>query len=136
MHADGRRRGADPPGAEGVRAPRRHRLEPGGTIIINSDEFDERNLTKAGYQDNPLDGNSLDGYNVILVPMTSLTKEAVKESGVKPRDAERSKNFFALGLISWMYTRPLESIIAWIEERFAKTTMVRDANLAAFKLKK
>ena len=88
------------------------RLEPGGTLIVNEDAFDERNLEKAGYHDavggtvNPLDDGSLDGYRVIRVPMTSLTKEVAAPLGVKPRDAERSKNFFALGLVSWMYTRP------------------------------
>ncbi len=109
------------------------RLEPGGMIIVNSDEFDERNLTKAGYTENPLENDSLVGYKVILVPMTSLTKESVKPSGVKTRDAERSKNFFALGLVSWMYTRPLDSTLDWIKERFAKTEMVMNANILAFK---
>jgi 2-oxoglutarate ferredoxin oxidoreductase subunit alpha len=65
--------------------------------------------------------------------MTSITVEAAKETGAKPRDAERSKNFFALGLISWMYTRPVEPVLEWIEQKFAKNEMVRDANVAAFK---
>ena len=84
------------------------RLEPGGTLIVNNDAFDERNLAKAGYAANPLTDDSLDGYRVIEVPMTSLTKEATAPLGVKPRDAERSKNFFALGLVSWMYSRPID----------------------------
>jgi 2-oxoglutarate/2-oxoacid ferredoxin oxidoreductase subunit alpha len=67
------------------------------------------------------------------VPMTSMTLEATKPTGAKPRDAERSKNFFALGVVSWMYTRPVEATIAWIEERFAKNAMVKEANLLAFK---
>ena len=67
------------------------------------------------------------------VPMTSLTKEAVEPLGVKPRDAERSKNFFALGLVSWMYTRPVEPTLDWIEQRFGPSRLVRDANTAAFK---
>jgi len=114
------------------------RLETGGTLILNEDTFDERNLEKAGYTDpagatlNPLDDGSLDGYRVIRVPMTSLTKEATAPLGVKPRDAERSKNFFALGLVSWMYSRPTDPTIAWIEERFAKNEMVATANRAAF----
>ena len=78
------------------------------TLIVNSDAFDERNLAKAGYATNPLTDGTLDGFTVYEVPMTSLTLEATKEAGVKPRDAERSKNFFALGVISWMYTRPVE----------------------------
>ena len=65
--------------------------------------------------------------------MTSLTMEAVKPSGTKPRDAERSKNFFALGLISWLYTRPTEPTLQWIQQRFAKTPMVAEANTLAFK---
>ncbi|MFV0306443.1 MAG: 2-oxoacid:acceptor oxidoreductase subunit alpha [Desertimonas sp.] len=114
------------------------RLEPGGTLIVNEDAFDERNLDKAGYRTaggetrNPLDDGSLDGYRVIKVPMTSLTKEATAPLGVKPRDAERSKNFFALGLVSWMYTRPTEPTLQWVDERFAKTEMVAAANKAAF----
>src|SRR5437016_4636707 len=78
----------------------------GGTIIVNSDAFDERALTKAGYRANPLEDDSLEGFTVFEVPMTSMTMEVTKDTGAKPRDAERSKNFFALGLISWMYTRP------------------------------
>ncbi len=109
------------------------RLETAGTIIVNIDEFDERNLAKAGYKQDPLEDDSLNGYNVIRVPMTSMTKKAVKESGVKSRDAERSKNFFALGLISWMYTRPLEPTIDWIKDKFAKNEMVLNANILAFK---
>jgi 2-oxoglutarate ferredoxin oxidoreductase subunit alpha len=85
-----------------------HRLERGGTLIINTDAFDERNLDKAGYTDSPLDDGTIDGYRVIRVPMTSITKEACAPLGVKPRDAERSKNFFALGLVSFMYSRPTE----------------------------
>jgi 2-oxoglutarate ferredoxin oxidoreductase subunit alpha len=110
-----------------------HLLEPGGTLIINADAFDERNLAKAGYAANPLEDDSLKGYKHYEIPMTSLTKEAVADLGVKPRDAERSKNFFALGLVSWMYTRPVEPTISWIEAKFAKSPMVKDANLAAFK---
>ncbi|MGQ0432184.1 MAG: 2-oxoacid:acceptor oxidoreductase subunit alpha [Microthrixaceae bacterium] len=109
------------------------RLEPGGTLIVNEDAFDERNLTKAGYTVSPLSDGSLDGYTVFEVPMTSLTLGAVEPLGVKPRDAERSKNFFALGLVSWMYTRPVADTITWIEQRFSAKTLVRDANIAAFK---
>jgi len=102
-------------------------------VIVNVDNFDERALKKAGYEVNPLDDGSLDHFTVHSVPMTSLTQEAVKELGVKPRDAERSKNLFALGLLSWMYSRPVEPTIAWVEQRFAKNPMVAGANVAAFK---
>ncbi|HET7719213.1 MAG TPA: 2-oxoacid:acceptor oxidoreductase subunit alpha, partial [Acidimicrobiales bacterium] len=109
------------------------RLRQGGTVIVNVDNFDERSLKKAGYAENPLEDDSLAGYTVIEVPMTSLTQEAVKDLGVKPRDAERSKNLFALGLVSWMYTRPVEPTIEWLRTRFAKTPQVAAANEAAFK---
>ena len=104
----------------------------GGTIIANADTFEERNLAKAGYAHNPLEGDDLAAYRVVQVPMTSLTKEACKDLGVKPRDAERSKNFFALGLLSWMYSRPLEPTIEWIEAKFAGRDLVIAANKAAF----
>jgi 2-oxoglutarate/2-oxoacid ferredoxin oxidoreductase subunit alpha len=108
-------------------------LETAGTIIVNADSFEERDLKKAGYVTNPLEDGSLAGYRVIEVPMTSITIEATRELGVKPRDAERSKNFFALGLVSWMYSRPIDQTVEWIGTRFARNTMVRDANLAAFR---
>ena len=110
-----------------------HDLTAGGTLIVNSDAFDERNLAKAGYSANPLTDGSLSDYSVYEVPMTSITLEATKPTGARPRDAERSKNFFALGIVSWMYTRPVEDTVAWIEQRFAKNALVRDANLLAFK---
>jgi 2-oxoglutarate ferredoxin oxidoreductase subunit alpha len=105
----------------------------GATIIVNSDTFEDRNLAKAGYTDNPLLDESLKAFKVYEVPMTSITLQAVKPSGTKPRDAERSKNFFALGLISFMYTRPIESTLEWITTRFAKLPMVAEANTLAFK---
>jgi 2-oxoglutarate ferredoxin oxidoreductase subunit alpha len=109
------------------------RLEASGTVIVNVDSFDERNLTKAGYAANPLTDGTLDKHTVYEIPMTTLTKRSVEDLGVKPRDAERSKNFFALGLVSWMYTRPVEPTLEWIEQRFAKTPLVAAANTAAFK---
>lgn len=108
------------------------RLEKGGLLIVNSDAFTERDLEKAGYTENPLLNDSLRGYRVVEVPMTSLTKEATVPLGVKVRDAERSKNFFALGLISWMYTRPVDTTTKWIADRF-KDPLVRASNEAAFK---
>ena len=109
-----------------------HTLVPGGTVILNRDTFEERNLAKAGYDHNPIDGDDLAGYQVIEVPMTTLTKDACKELGVKPRDADRSKNFFALGLLSWMYSRPIEATLDWIEVKFADRELVAAANRAAF----
>ncbi len=107
-------------------------LVPGGIVIVNTDSFDERNLAKAGYASNPLTDDSLERYRVVEVPMTTLTMTAVNHLGVKARDAERSKNFFALGLISWCYSRPIEATYEWIDEKFAKNDMVRAANKAAF----
>ena len=105
----------------------------GGTLIVNVDAFDERALAKAGYESNPLTDGSLAGYTVDEVPMTSLTLEVGKEAGVKPRDAERAKNFFALGLVSWLYSRPVEATIEWIAQRFAASPAVRDINTRAFR---
>jgi len=110
-----------------------HFVPPGGTIIVNVDAFDDRSLDKAGYTTNPLGDGSLASYTVYEVPMTSLTMEVGKAAGVKPREAERSKNFFALGLLSWLYSRPTEPTLEWISQRFAKTPQVLDANTRAFK---
>ena len=85
-------------------------------VLLNSDAFDDRALQKAGYPADPRGDHSMDAFNVYEVPMTSLTMEAVKPSGTKARDAERSKNFFALGLVSWMYSRPPEPTLDWISQ--------------------
>ena len=108
-------------------------LPPGATIIVNVDAFEERNLAKAGYEANPLGDGSLSAFTVYEVPMTSITTEVSKDAGVKPRDAERSKNFFALGLISWLYTRPLEATATWIEEKYEGKPLVKEANLRALR---
>ena len=108
-------------------------LRQGGTIIVNTDAFDERNLSKAGYEANPLEDDTLRGYRVIKVPMEELTKEAVKDTGVTGRNVLRSKNFFALGLMAWLFHRPTEPILNWVEEKFARLPEVKAANIAAFK---
>ena len=108
-------------------------LPKGATLIVNVDAFDDRSLTKAGYDANPLTDGSLGAFTVYEVPMTSITQEVCKEAGVKPRDAERSKNFFALGLVSWLYTRPIEPTIEWIAKRFAERPQVAEANTRAFR---
>jgi 2-oxoglutarate ferredoxin oxidoreductase subunit alpha len=108
-------------------------LAPGGMLIVNSDAFDDRNLEKVGYSSNPLDDGSLSGYQVCRIPMTMMTVEAVKDSGVSKKEAERSKNMFALGVISWMYGRPLEPSIGWLEKKFAKKPHIAQANVAALK---
>lgn len=108
-----------------------HRLEQHGLLIVNSDSFEERDLHKAGYDSNPLLDESLSQYRVVEIPMTSLTQKATEPLGVKSRDSERSKNFFALGVISWLYSRPIEPTVKWVESRFKD--LVKDSNLAAFR---
>jgi 2-oxoglutarate/2-oxoacid ferredoxin oxidoreductase subunit alpha len=108
-------------------------LVPGGLLIVNSDAFDDRNLEKVGYSSNPITDGSLAGYQFFQIPMTKLTVEAVKDSGVNKKEAERSKNMLALGVISWMYGRPLDSTVAWLEKKFAKKPNIAQANIAALK---
>ncbi|MGA9749453.1 MAG: 2-oxoacid:acceptor oxidoreductase subunit alpha [Nocardioides sp.] len=112
-------------------------IKNGATIIVDSHDFTPRNLTKAGYSDNPLEDDSPGGllseYDVAPVDLTGMTVEAVKEFGLSRKDAARAKNMFALGLLSWMYGRPTESTIAFLERRFAKAPDIRDANVTAFK---
>jgi 2-oxoglutarate/2-oxoacid ferredoxin oxidoreductase subunit alpha len=109
-------------------------LEKGGTALVNEDAFSKNNLKKAGYAENPLEDGSLADYQLVRVPMTSMTVAATEDiEGITPRDAARSKNLFALGLISWMYGRPTDVSIEWIEKKFAGKPAIRDANLAAFR---
>ena len=108
-------------------------LATGATVIVNSDAFDERSLVKAGYEADPRADGSLAAYRVYEVPMTSLTVEACKPTGAKPRDAERSKNFFALGLVSWLYHRRLESTVEFVATRYASRPAVVEANTLALR---
>jgi 2-oxoglutarate/2-oxoacid ferredoxin oxidoreductase subunit alpha len=108
-------------------------VEKGGTVIVNEDAFVQRNLEKAGYSSNPLDDGSLDGFQVYRVPMTSITVRAVEELGLTRKEAERSKNMFALGLVSWMYGRPVDVTLNWLHKKFSDKPQVYDANVAAFK---
>ena len=105
----------------------------GGTIIVNTDEFIDANLKKAGYERNPLDDNTLAGYRVIRVPISSMNARALKDSGLNTKQIDRSKNFFALGLMYWLYERPIEPTLRWIEEKFGKNPLVRDANVRTLK---
>jgi 2-oxoglutarate/2-oxoacid ferredoxin oxidoreductase subunit alpha len=107
-------------------------LEKGGTVIVNEDGFTDHNVRKAGYESNPLEDGSLDDYQLFRVPMTSMTVRATEGiDGISARDAARCKNVFALGLVSWMYGRPTEPTVAWIEKKFADAPAVCAANLAA-----
>lgn len=108
-------------------------LEQGGILIVNEEAFDERNLHKAGYDASPLEDNSLSDFDVHLVPMETLTKEAVKDSGVSGRAVLRSKNFLALGLILWLFNRDTKVTEKWVESKFAKQEAVRNANLSALR---
>jgi 2-oxoglutarate ferredoxin oxidoreductase subunit alpha len=109
-------------------------IPKGGTLIVNTDAFNDRNLQKAAYASNPLTDGSLDGFHVHEVALTAMTIEALKEvEGITSREAERSKNFFALGLMLWLYHRPTESTLAFIEEKFGRQPSIAEANTRAFK---
>ncbi|MGI5145810.1 2-oxoacid:acceptor oxidoreductase subunit alpha [Plantactinospora sp. CA-294935] len=108
-------------------------LPRGADIIVNTDEFTKRNLAKVGYQVSPLDDGSLDGYVLHPVALTSMTVGALAEHDVSKKDAERAKNMFALGLLSWMYSRPYESTIRFLQRKFAARPELVAANTAAFK---
>jgi 2-oxoglutarate ferredoxin oxidoreductase subunit alpha len=109
-------------------------LPKGGMLIVDTDTFKERNLQKAGYGSNPLEDGSLADYHVHEVALTSMTVEALKGiEGITSREAERSKNFFALGLMSWLYNRPTEGTLDFVEKKFGKRPEIAQANATAFK---
>ncbi|MFN8228649.1 MAG: 2-oxoacid:acceptor oxidoreductase subunit alpha [Mycobacterium sp.] len=108
-------------------------LPRGGLVIANSDEFSKRNLAKVGYEANPLEDGSLEDYVVQAVAMTTLTLGAVEEIGATKKDGQRAKNMFALGLLSWMYGRPIETSENFIREKFARKPDVAEANVLALK---
>ena len=108
-------------------------LPAGATVIVNTDEFSTRAVAKAGYAANPLEDGSLDQYQVQAVPLTSTTVRALAEFDISKKDAERAKNMFALGLLSWMYNRPTEHTISFLQEKFARKPEIAAANVAAFR---
>jgi 2-oxoglutarate ferredoxin oxidoreductase subunit alpha len=108
-------------------------LPKGATIIVDTHDFTARNLSKAGYDTNPLEGDALAEYAVHPVDLTGMTVEAVKEFGLSRKDASRAKNMFALGLLSWMFGRPTDPTTSFLSKRFAKVPDIRDANITAFK---
>ncbi|WP_406691408.1 2-oxoacid:acceptor oxidoreductase subunit alpha [Saccharopolyspora sp. ID03-671] len=109
-------------------------LPHGGILIVNTDEFTKRNLTKVGYDADPLEGEVLDDlYAVHRVQMGTLTQGALAETGLGKKDAERCKNMFALGLLSWMYHRPTEGTESFLREKFAKKPEIAEANVLAFR---
>ena len=105
----------------------------GGSIIVNTDEFTKRALQKVGYESNPIDDGSLDSFHVHPIALTSMTVEALKEFDVSKKDAERSKNMFALGLLCWLYNRPTDGTVEFLNQKFGKKPDILAANLAAFK---
>ena len=112
-------------------------MVPGTAIIVDSHDFTDRNLAKAGYESNPLEAEGAESlgqkYNLSMLDLTGMTVEAVKEFGLSRKDAARAKNMFALGLLSWMYGRPTETTVDFLTARFAKAPDIRDANIAAFR---
>ena len=108
-------------------------LTPGGILIVNSDAFTPDDLQKADYARNPLGDNSLAGYRLFAVPMHALNRAALAQLNLSPKEADRCRNFFALGLVSWLYGRPLEPTLAWIRAKFAKNPAVLEANTRTLK---
>ena len=108
-------------------------LPRGGMVIANSDEFTKRNLTKVGYVANPLETDELSDYVVHSVAMTTLTLGAVESIGASKKDGQRAKNMFALGLLSWMYGRPIETSETFIREKFVRKPDIAEANVLALK---
>jgi 2-oxoglutarate/2-oxoacid ferredoxin oxidoreductase subunit alpha len=108
-------------------------LPRGGLVIVNSDEFTKRNLAKVGYEANPLESSELAEYVVQAVAMTTLTLGAVEAIGASKKDGQRAKNMFALGLLSWMYGRPIETSERFIREKFGRKPDIAEANVLALK---
>src|ERR687894_2768742 len=110
-------------------------LEEGGTLLINTDEFNKENLKKAAYAANPLEDGTLKGYRVHRIPITTLNLRALQEAGVKlsRKEMDRSKNFFALGVLYWLYDRPMAQTLAWIDSKFKKLPEVQKANEVALR---
>ncbi|SEG30760.1 2-oxoglutarate ferredoxin oxidoreductase subunit alpha [Thermomonospora echinospora] len=107
-------------------------LPRGGDLIVNTDEFTKRNLAKVGYATNPVEDGSLAEYRVHALPLTSMTVGALTDFDISKKDAERAKNMFALGLLSWLYHRPTEGTLAFLERKFARKPDIMKANIAAF----
>jgi 2-oxoglutarate ferredoxin oxidoreductase subunit alpha len=109
-------------------------LKPGGLLIVNTSAYDKRNLDKAGYPSNPLDDPALaERYRLHKVDMSALTHGAIKDLPLNTKEKDRTKNFFALGLVSWIYTRPLDPTLDWINKKFAKRSDIAEANIRVLK---
>ena len=106
-----------------------HRVREGGTVVVNVNSFEKRDLDLADLDSNPLEDGTLDGYQVLEVPLTKLTRDALSDTDLSKKQVDRSKNMFALGLSLWMYSRPVEPAEEWIRKKFDEKPAVRDANL-------
>lgn len=109
------------------------RVKAGGTILVNSNSFEKKDLSLANLDSNPLEDGSLDKYRVIQVELTRLTRETLKDTDLNQKQIDRSKNMFALGLALWLYSRPIEPAQRWLESKFARKPDIRDANLELLK---
>ena len=107
-------------------------LPRGGDLIVNTDEFTKRNLTKVGYEGSPLEDGSLEQYHVYVVPITSMTVKALEAFDITRKDAERAKNMFALGMLSWLYDRPADGTFSFLKAKFASKPEIMAANVAAY----
>jgi len=108
-------------------------LRPRGVIIVNTDSFQKADLRKAGYQTNPLEDQSLEGYRLFQVPLTTLTRKALEGLEISTRAGDRSKNQFVLGIMYWLYGRPMDNTLKWYDTKFSKDPIVREANTRALK---
>ena len=109
------------------------RVKKGATIIVNGDSFTKRDLDLANLTSNPLEDGTVDGFQVINIELTKLTRETLKDTGLNTKEIDRSKNMFALGLALWLFSRPIQPAIDWISKKFAKKETIRDANLLLLK---
>ena len=108
-------------------------LKSNGILIVNTDEFNDRNLKKAGYDTSPLDDGSLDNYRLHKVALTTQTRRTLEDTGLDVKTQDRCKNFLALGMIYWLFNRPLDSSIAWLEGKFKARPEIADANISTMK---
>jgi len=108
-------------------------LVPGGVVLVNTDDFKDRNLKKAGLESDPLGDGKLDGYRVVEVELTTLTRRALEDTELDVKSKDRCKNFFALGIVYWLFDRPLDNTIAWLRRKFATRPELADANVRVLK---
>jgi 2-oxoglutarate ferredoxin oxidoreductase subunit alpha len=108
-------------------------VRPGGVVIVNEDAFGKTDLKKAGYEVNPLEDDTLKKYQLYKVPISTLNRKALEGSGMGPKEVDRCKNFFSLGLVCWLYGRPMEPTIEWLDAKFGKNPVVCEANKKVLK---